>query len=249
MSTDGNVDNVEELTKNNASANDGDSGKGDDKSNAGNEYDIEKVKVEDLPPETQKIIKGFQASYTKEKQALKQKETEINEIAKEAQTWKDWAAKEKSKIEEFNEWKRKQLEKGSTTDGDDEVDDDGSNSAVIDPKEYRKIAQEESSKRADELDKKYGATANMLVQMMKLQQNHPDFKIDPQRVLDYAQENQIPDIDKAFQGAYQEDIIQKKINDAVAEREQELKNKYDAKVHDLSMPGRTPRKVIARDRN
>ena len=81
------------------------------------EHDIKKVNVEDLPPETQKIVKGFQASYTKEKQALKAKEDEVNELAKEAQTWKDWATREQPKINEYNEWKKKQAEKGSTNDG------------------------------------------------------------------------------------------------------------------------------------
>lgn len=221
---------------------------GDDKGGKGeSEHDIKKVNVEDLPPETQKIVKGFQASYTKEKQALKAKEDEVNELAKEAQTWKDWATKEQPKINEYNEWKKQQAEKGSANDGDADGDNDGdddNDDVVADPKKYRKMAKDEADKVRGELDQKYSNTAGMIVHLMKVQQDNPDFKIDPQRVIDYATENNIPDIEKAFRGSYSEEIMQKKIDTAVAEKETELKNKYETKVHDLSLPGRTPRKVI-----
>jgi hypothetical protein len=193
------------------------------------EFDIEKANVDELNEEAQKIIKGFQADYTQKTTALAEDRKELEDRAKSGEEWSNWYKENEPLVEEFNEWKKNK-------DLDDGSDDD----ETIPTSEDAKVRS-----RIDGLETMYKTGFGMLLGLMKVQRENPDYNIDAEKVITYAQKENITNMDKAFKGAYSDDILKKTVAEGVEKAKKDWEEKHKTDVMSTNMPiGRETRKVI-----
>jgi hypothetical protein len=215
--------------------------------------DLDKVtdeSLKDLDEDTQKKIKGFQADYTKKTQALAEERKEIDRLktraarADELEHFLDTDPL----VKEFNEFKAKK-EKGES----DSIDDDD-DEALTDPdvkKLKKSVAQ--TQKEMNELTRATQVSNKMLVDLMSEIQSkrfrNLTFEISPQKVLNYARENNLVDMKRAIDGCYADDIKESEFAKRLEQEKEKWVEKEKTTVLTSTMPlGRQVRKVIARKR-
>lgn len=213
-------------------------------SSTSDNFDIDKVDINSLSEEVQKVIKGFQADYTKKTQALSREKNDFKSEIEKAKEWNNWYDQYKPLIDEFNQWKK------DKDNGTDTMKKDGTNDMNIDDDEPLTRAElnkirEEMNDFQNQTKEGFSQGFKMLVDLHALQKNNSDFEYDPKEVIKYAQENEIADIGKAFAGRYQKEIEALKIKKAV-EEEREKWEKEHLNVLGGNMPkGREVRKILA----
>ena len=198
--------------------------------------DLENVDISTLPEELQALAKSLQGDYTRKTQALADQRKEAEEKARKADETLDWYSKNEAGINEFNEWKEKQAEEKveDIYDGAENLDD------------IKKMQLEYDKKLKSVQDQYAGAMQQGYTQIKEL----VDIKIaDPDadwdKILATARENGITDMRKAYNLTYEETLTKKRIDEAVAAKEKELKEKHEAQVLTAVTPlGRESRKVI-----
>lgn len=194
-------------------------------------FNIENPDVKDLNEEAQKIIKGFQSDYTQKTTKLADERKGLEEKATKGEEWSTWFKDNEPLVGEFNEWKKNK----DSGDGDLDVSADST-------------VNEEGTKvkgQIKNLETMYKTGFGMLLGLMKIQRGNPEYDIDAEKVITYAQKEGITDMEKAFKGAYSEEIITKRVKRGVEEAKLAWDEKHKTEVLSSKMPiGREVRTVI-----
>lgn len=240
--------------------------------NADNKFDLNNVKVDELPEELRAIVKGFQADYTKKTQAISDKEKTIvgqEDQIQRGKDWDSWHAANKDSLAKYNEYAKNLSQDGNIhpdnkAKGDDDTNDgDGGDSDgdlfTDDTKKVKKELQKDIGQVRTELAQQkedhntvMQTGMDMMVSLMKVvQESEFEFKIDPKRVIDHARKEGIIDMDKAVSSSYYKEIrdaeIKKGIEDGVAKEKEKLN--LDVVSTDGTSPGRRKTlKVLNREK-
>ena len=207
-------------------------------------FDISKVDINSLPDEYQKIIKGYQGDYTKKTQAISERSKEMQDKIATAEKWTGWYEQNKGLISEFNDWRGK-----VDLAGDDDDPDSNDNDEPLTASALKKL-EKKIDERNTQSDNAFSQGFQMLVKLQGLQmRSGTDITPDPEKIIKYAKENSITDIEAAYEGAYKDEILTARIAKAVAVEKEKWESNNKADVLNANMPkGREVRKVLARDR-
>lgn len=223
-----------------------------------NKFDLSKVNVDELPAEIREQIKGFQADYTRKTQALAEEKKKLQDRVKHADDWDQWYDRNKNTLEEFNEYARK-ISSGENVHKDnrsqEHTNDDGTDDELFDDsgnklkKEMINLESKfETGKR--QLEQSIALSNRMLLELMEeIQVGDYPFKVNPKKVIEFANKEGVSDVKKAIHGAYRDELIEAEVKKRVEEK-LEAEREKDIKVVTGNMPqGRMVRNVIKRGEN
>lgn len=226
-----------------------------DKTDKSNDFDLSKVKVDELPEAIREQIKGFQADYTRKTQALAEEKKEVADKLKRADEWDQWYERNKPTLAQYNEYAQK-IARGENihTDNrktepvdDDETDDDPftDGDKKVDNK-INRLRQDFDSGKQEIVTTIQNSNKALLALMEEIQTGEYPFKISPQKVIGYAEKEGVNDMKKAIRGAYEKELVEHEIESRVAARLEEEKAKNVDVVNNTMPQGRVVRKVIKR---
>lgn len=224
----------------------------------GEKFDLNKVKLDELPEEIREQVKGFQADYTRKTQALAEEKKQLKGKIERADQWDAWYDRNKDTLEGYNEYAQK-IAKGENVHVDNrkkESDDgDGEDDELFgtaDKKLKKDITQirEDLDAGRKQLEQTIAGSNQMLLSLMEeIQVGEYPFKINPKRVIEYANTEGVRDVKKAIQGAYKDELIEAEVNKRVESKLKEEQEK-NLKVVNNTMPqGRMVRKIVKRGEN
>ncbi len=231
-------------------------------------FNLENVKVDELPEELRAIVKGFQADYTKKTQAIADKEKTLvgqEDQIQRGKDWDSWHAANKNSLEKYNEYAKNLSQDGNVhpdnkTKKDDDTDDGGDDDLFSEDtnKVKKELKKDIGQVRTELVQQKEDHNSvmqtgmDMMVNLMKvIQENEYEFKIDPKRVVDHARDEGIVDMNKAVSSSYYKEIrdaeIKKGIEEGVAKEKEKLN--LDVVSSDGASSGRRKTlKVLNRDK-
>lgn len=220
-------------------------------------YDLGKVNFDELSEKEKAVIRGFQKDYTQKTQKLAEERKTLKEKVEKADYWEQWQSDNAQGIKEYNEYVEKvragQIKADTKSSKDSSDIDDTSYDAedVMGSKDVKKVIADQA-KTKKELEDLYQSGFNMLVDLFSVsgKDEYQEIKVEPRKVIAYALQNKITNMDKAVQGCYDKEIREVWFNNRLKEE----KDKWDEQqkagtVLSGTMPGgRTVRKVLARNR-
>ncbi len=228
----------------------------DDTSTSEDTQDLDKVdddKLKDLDEKTQKLIKGFQADYTKKTQKLADERKQFEDKLKVGEKWWEFEQDPSNQkiVEEFNEYKAKKLK----DDEPDAADDDDDDTSLDDP-DVKKV-----KKSVAQMEKEMAEFKQVMQISLKMQNDlfselqakdikDLPFPIDPRKVVDHAKANNMVDMRKAIRDCYADEIKEHEFQNRLTAEKDKWVEQQKTNVLTPTMPqGRTVRKVLARDRD
>lgn len=236
----------------------GEAGKSGTTDTGDNKFDLSKVNVDELPAEIKEQVKGFQADYTRKTQALAEEKKKLQERAKRADEWDQWYDRNKNTLEEFNEYARKvaageNVHKDNLNQNPDDGDDDNDDDTFGADKKLKKdmvVLEQKFDTGRRQLEQTIAGSNKMLLDLMEeIQVGDYPFKVNPKKVIEFANAESVTDVKKAIQGAYKEELIEAEVKKRVDAKLEEEREK-NLKVVNNTMPqGRMVRSVIKRGDN
>lgn len=225
------------------------------KADTGEEFDLDKVKVDELPEAFREKVKGFQADYTRKTQALAEKEKKLTESVERAKQWDQWYDRNKDTLQAYNEYAQK-IARGENVhadnrknDIDDKEPDDNDDPFTEDKKVKKEVVRlrEDFDTGKKQLEQTIAGSNQMLLDLMEeIQTGDYPFKINPKKVIEFAREEGVSDIKKAVQGAYKSELIEAEVNKRVEAKLEEEKAKQVNVVNNTMPQGRVVKRVVKR---
>jgi hypothetical protein len=220
-------------------------------------YDLSKVNFDELSDKEKAVIRGFQKDYTQKTQKLSEEKKALKEKIEKADYYEQWHSDNTQGLKEYNDYVEKvragQIKADTKSSREhSEIDTDTSYDAddVMGSKDVKKVIAEQA-KTKKELEDLYQSGFNMLVDLFSVsgKDDYREVKVEPRKVIAYALQNKITNMDKAVQGCYDKELREVWFSTRLKEE----KDKWDEQqkagtVMSGTMPGRTVRKVLARNR-
>lgn len=234
-------------------------------------FNLDNVKVDDLPEEVRNIVKGFQSDYTKKTQAISEREKGVTgkeEDIERGKKWGEWYQRNEGTLAQYNEYAKGLSQDGNVhpdnktdknkggDDGDGDGDDDlfsGDDDTKKIKKELKgdigKIRSDLAQQKVDH-DSVMQTGMDMMVSLMKVvQDNEFEFNVDPEKVIEFAKKEGITDMKRAVAGSYYGEIRDAEIKKGIEEGVKVEREKLNLQVVNNTMPqGRKTLKVLNREK-
>ncbi len=232
-------------------------------------FNLDSVKVDDLPEEVRTIVKGFQSDYTKKTQAIADKEKTLvgkEEDIERGKKWGEWYSQNENTLAQYNEYAKNLSQDGNVhpdnktdknKDGDGDGDGDEDLFSGDDSKKIKKELKGDIGKVRSELAQQkvdhnsvMQTGMDMMVSLMKVvQDNEFEFNVDPEKVIEFARKEGITDMKRAVASSYYGEIRDAEIKKGIEEGVKVEKEKLNLQVVTDGMPqGRKTLKVLNREK-